>query len=202
MQTYNEKAWKEHCLNRIEREPEYLPLVRECARKMNSGEYIYGENDWANIIVQKWNEEYDFYDAHCFLEIWSRIQFREIAVIPIGPISPPSNDKNRELNNKALRNLPEPFNGEFFGGTGEDDGYISWHEPLNAGRDFSETIPPGSLPLEVGYTAAWTTIRHWFYEFGVARWPYTSDRIYLLIRVRDPKIPKTPLMKNIFGILG
>lgn len=200
MQTYNEKAWKDHCLDRIDRETGYLTLLRDCARKMNCGEFRHGGDDWAHVIVQKWNEEYDVFDAHCFLEIWWRIQRHEVAVIPLGPIPPPSNDRNREHNNGAMASLPSPFSGVFVGGTGDDDGCISWNEPLTAGEAFPEAIPPGSLPLEVGYTAAWTTLRHWFYGFGVARWPYGSERLYLLIRVHDPDIPLTPLAKLIFDL--
>ncbi len=200
--TYNEKAWKDHCLNRIASEVGYLNLLRECARKMNSGDYVAGPNDWAKVIVQKWNEEYDDFDAHCFLDVWSKLQFKEIACIPVGPVHRPKGDKNTEFNNSVISSLPFPFSGKFIGGTGEDDGCISWSAPLDAGADFAELIPPCTLPLEVGYTAGWTTLKHLFYEKGVARWPYDSDRIYLLIRVVEPQIILTPTIKKIFGVDG
>ncbi len=200
MKTYVETASKDQCLNRIASDAGYLNLLRECARKMNAGDYLSCGNDWANVIVQKWNDEYDVFDAHCFLEVWSKIQLHEIACIPIGPVPQPKSDKDIEFNNGVVSSLAFPFTGEFVGGTGEDDGCISWSEPLNAGPKFRVPILPGVLPLEVGYTTGWTTIRHLFYEKGVARWPYQSERIYLLVRVIEPEISLTPNLRKIFGI--
>jgi hypothetical protein len=166
---------------------------------MNVGDFASGKNDWANVIVQKWNDEYDVFDAHCFLHMWSKLHRREIVCIPYGLVPPPKGDKNKEFNNGVVSTLQPPFSGEFFGGTGDDDGYISWDVPLDAGGGLTEPIPPSILPLEVGYTAAWTTIRHCFCATGVARWPYGSNRIYLLIRVVDPVVSLNPSLRKIFG---
>jgi hypothetical protein len=119
MITYNEKAWKDCCLNRIASEPGYLSLLRECTLKMNAGYFASGRIDWANIFVQKWNDQYDVFDAHCFLELWAKLHMRQIVCVPVGPVPPPKSDRDKEFNNGVISTLQPPFTGKFFGGAGD-----------------------------------------------------------------------------------
>ena len=183
MQTVNEHAFKNECLRRIKSEPGLQSILEDCAAKMNSGFFTDGLHDWPSVFVQKWRGGYDIYDAFCFSNLWARATNKEIVCIPLGRVPPPSRDSDLIHNDGVLSALDPPFEGEFRGGPGDNDGFISWNEPLDAGPEYSRKIPPGRLPLEVGTTAAWNTWMHWYQEGGVARWPYRSEIIYLIIAV-------------------
>ena len=79
------------------------------------------------------------------------------------------------------------FFGEFWGGLAYDDGYIEWEGNANFwvyrdGKcDHSVEIPGRRVPLEVGYTMPERTLSHLSSERSLARWPYGSNIITILI---------------------
>ena len=103
------------------------------------------------------------------------------AIIPLG--YEPSKDSEIEENNKKLSVLPEWINAKFFGGLGDDDGYIKFHEPLTLTNDVcgvSRLFDKGvHFPLEVGYTSFTRSYFHLLTQGYLARWPYHSKNIYL-----------------------
>lgn len=113
----------------------------------------------------------------------------------------PEADAERLANAKALNELPRPFIAEVdLAQNGADqDGVLRWVEPiqmeLSTGTAFYSpdrkaapvvkviTVPPGSVPLEIGTTKASNTLFHCRLDRGVARWPYGHDRIRLFVNV-------------------
>lgn len=74
-----------------------------------------------------------------------------------------------------------------------DDGEIAWLEPLGvlsaeevrSGRPPEAVLPPDEAPLEVGYTFPSRTLLHLFEEGAIWRWPYNSERLWLLAAVAE-----------------
>ena len=105
----------------------------------------------------------------------------------------PERDHNVEANDQALKNLPHPFEGEFWGGTQGHDGLIRWKTPIHCVVDHGPTKTRAfgivgenariGAELEVGYVPAYKTLLGIsFANVGVgcahyARWPYGHDRI-------------------------
>lgn len=113
----------------------------------------------------------------------------------------PHSDAQRTANAAVLAELPEPFCAELdmdqncspYG-----DGTIRWTEPIIAdrgtgvGRDSGDGVvrticeeflvrPSWGVPLEVGTTAASTTALHLAQRHAVARWPYNSTVVSVLL---------------------
>lgn len=82
-----------------------------------------------------------------------------------------------------------PFSAKFIGGLGDDDGSLSWNRStlFTAGSSWNDQseveIKERQVPLEVGYTRSETTFKHIILETGVARWPYGSKWITILVPV-------------------
>lgn len=102
---------------------------------------------------------------------------------------PPSNDRNRPQHQRVLQGLRvhglevqiDPWTG---GGNGLADGSISWSEPLEVLALEGEhrlTVGPRSAVLETGSTEASRTLSHLLVDGALWRWPYDSERVWLLI---------------------
>jgi hypothetical protein len=114
----------------------------------------------------------------------------------------PGPDDAIKSNNAKLVDLPKPFKASFDPGPRkEGDGLLEWETivafgPIQCedhGKDDKDPCPaafmkaisrkPGSIPLEVGTTKPSRTLLHLLEPpFGVARWPYNSKDIHVLVR--------------------
>jgi len=115
----------------------------------------------------------------------------------------PSADRERAENAAHLANLPEPFTAylDLEQNGAECDGTLTWATHISMTRSTgvpllltchadeptpvytTAHVPPRTVPLEVGYTMPSRTLLHLNHRGGVARWPYGSEDIYLLVRV-------------------
>lgn len=143
---------------------------------------------------------FTIYDAFCLATIHRMILLGEIVTAQVQLDRVPRNDKAIEWNNTPLRaSRGCPFVGEFCGGAGDSDGWFAWVEPIEMGQllaDGSEltyTIDPMQVPLEVGYTKGSVTLQHILTEWGLARWPYNSETLYLFV-LPDRCQTATPLL--------
>jgi hypothetical protein len=104
----------------------------------------------------------------------------------------PFSDKDTEGNNQVLASLFEPFTAQFFGGKSTDgDGSFAWNEPISLTRTLDDTmgnvttesvsVGPRSVALEVGSVNTYNTLHRLRFGSGVARWPYDSSTITILI---------------------
>jgi len=114
----------------------------------------------------------------------------------------PRLDRSRQANAEALMELPRPFiaSVDMEQSGAPEDGTLRWAEPIRVqvstavpyiapGRRPAPVyvvreLPPGKVPLEIGTTDASTTMWHFRFDGGVARWPYGHDRIRLWVDVR------------------
>lgn len=119
--------------------------------------------------------------------------------------SQPSADRDRAINGSALAALPPPFRAsvdlaQISSEAG--DGHVEWSESIVVQRSLGiplidsatghrvplvvrEQAAPGLLPLEIGTTTPSKTLEHLTKGTGVVRWPYRSNRLRLLVRVRE-----------------
>jgi hypothetical protein len=126
-------------------------------------------------------------DTWGFAQVWACWRAEELAIVSVEVGGPPHGDSVIETNNALLKQAAEPFQGEFRPERGRGascDGSFWWSEPIHLslaeGGRFG--AKKGGLPLEVGSTTAATTLGHIRGNGGVARWPYGSNRIIVLLR--------------------
>lgn len=146
-------------------------------------------------MVQKhWsNGDYNLYDAANFAEIWTAMGEKQVIGCPISIGDTPCSDKAIKENNKILTSLHSPFYGKFYGGAADDDGKLYWDVPIEIASFIHGDGPDNVLlsprrsgaPLEVGTTESHVTFWHLMHERILARWPYGSKIVWLLVTVDD-----------------
>lgn len=156
-----------------------------------------------DAIHQTWLGTWPLEQVACFAIVWSDICTGSVAQVQISAPEGPGADADREGNSRLLADLPEPFRAVVSPDQNSDDqdGYLYWDCPIKvevstgepeiaadgsvAPRIAVRQLLPGSAPLEIGSTKASTTLMHLRRERKVARWPYGSDRIWLLAEVGE-----------------
>lgn len=144
-------------------------------------------------------EKWPLEQAAAFMRVHAKIGAGEVALCGIEVGAYAAADREREANTAALADLPGPFDARVDQrqNGGDYDGRLRWHEPIDvylAGEPRGDgtwaeeegswsTTRAGWAPLEIGYTMPSRTLLH-LLEFGaVARWPYDSNSITLLVDV-------------------
>lgn len=114
-----------------------------------------------------------------FLQIDALIRAQRVALVRIGVGAEPLADRMREENAAALRHTAGPFAAELDMAqkNADEDGWVSWSTPFDVstypGRSGGRyTVPPGTVPLEVGSCKPSRVAMHLWQEGGIARWPY------------------------------
>ena len=147
---------------------------------------------YTDVIVQSDGRHHpiDYIEAYWFARIHSAIGDGRIVFVSLDVETPPLRDHNTTDNQSIIDAAHLPVKISFAplrGNAGnEGDGVFSWDTPLEVHNHNGESIiiPPGSAPLEVGTTCATTTFRHLTTGANaVARWPYGSNKIWLLVRL-------------------
>jgi hypothetical protein len=121
-------------------------------------------------------------------------QVRRTAVnIGHGPYADKMAEANSAALNAKLTHFAMTAGVSDSSGGRQDDGDITWHEPLDllsaaeaqGDASASAVLAPGNAPLEVGYTLPSRTLTHLLEEGAVWRWPYNSQRLWLLAAVME-----------------
>ena len=140
----------------------------------------------------------------CMTALHSDITEGRIATACIKVGAEPGPDREREENAALLATLPHPFKADLSltQHMADSDGGFRWtkgiqvhvqtgtviDDPDGVPRSDAVRVPikPMSVALEVGSTLPSRTIWHMRREFGVARWPYGSDVIWLMVNHKLP----------------
>jgi len=166
------------------------PVLRQYITKIKSR---FWEKDYVNCCFQLAKSNVDVYAAYCFAHFHSWVSIGKVLMAAVDIGCEPKEDSDISGNHAMLQSLPKPFSAAFWGGHDDCDGYVKWSEPIEfgqidcTGREIVVEIPPKSIPLEVGWTRPDSSIYHILREKGLARWAYSSKRIYLF--VRNPNWP-------------
>ena len=199
MPTIHETANIKSC-NEALQDPEWASLLGQILARMSTGFY---DQKLVDVILQKHRTGYDIYDAYSFSQVYAGIIHGEIATAEIEIGKMPYADKLIKENNDALTNLDHctiltdsengktkevgsVFRAEFWGGLKDSDGYLEWLLPIELCRQSENVVEkvvasPRRLELEVGYTQGNRTVFHLALERGLARWPYNSSVITILV---------------------
>lgn len=183
------QALEEHVDEQMAVSPVYASTICRYLRQLRNG---YWEQWYVNAIFQQWagRPRPSIYDAHCFSQVHSMLMCGDILTATVDMHEEPYPDCRIEDNDEALSKMSPIFYGRFWGGKSESDGYFGWKKPLVMGQQtpegiFRDIIDARRVPLEVGYTRAEITIKHLAEARGLARWPYGSKFIHLLVLVND-----------------
>jgi hypothetical protein len=131
----------------------------------------------------------------CFAILHVDIILGKIAIVRVRAGGTPRSDADRTRNAELVADLPEPFTATVhMTQHGADaDGTVSWDQPItvdvspgptddgSSARAVPAIVPPGAVPMEIGYSLPSRTLLHIREDGGVARWPYGSDWIWVLL---------------------
>jgi len=147
----------------------------------------------ASAVTQPWrSRRYDWYDAAAFDEVIVHAQHGWVAISFIAVGAHPGRDRDLTGNREKLARLPEPFHAAVTSGGFDCDGWLEWRQaidiehPLLDETQLRLRFPPSGVPLEIGHTEPETTIWHLRSEGGVARWPYESSHLALILATTGP----------------
>jgi hypothetical protein len=149
-------------IQQLEKDPRWAQWVCEAFVKIRGG---FFPSNYVSVITDRWGGSLTFGDVYFFLLVHRLLSFGRAVMTHVEVEAEPFGDRFVKENNELLGSLPRPFSGEFWGGSGDEDGYVRWGDPIRANAilvensEKRETIPPGQAPLEVGYTNAYTTLR-------------------------------------------
>ncbi|WP_449346092.1 hypothetical protein [Streptomyces xanthochromogenes] len=163
---------------------------------------------WADVVGQRrmrlrdagWPME----QYAALLETHARVAAGRVAAAVLAVEKGPSGDACRTANGQVLDRLPHPFEAwvDPHQVSGEQDGILTWSQPVRMRRSTGlsiqsrcsrtgavlspVTMGPASLPLEIGDTLPSRTWAHLEQDGGVARWPYGSVFVWLLVDLESP----------------
>ena len=111
----------------------------------------------------------------------------------------PHPDRARSANAAALTEAPWPFTFTLADQNNDPngDGTAEWCSPIRldayqGGEPGVVTVESrGSLPLEVGRCEPFTVLMHLARSGGVARWPYGSDSVWMLVELERGSLAET-----------
>jgi len=175
--------------------PELATTIAQVLARLRRGNYY--EQELVDAIFQKWRWPCTFADAFAFTKVYSELVNNGnpmLRMVRIRVGATPCSDKARDENNRRLKGLSPQFSAQFWGGCGDHDGWFGWHDHLHLCGNVNVdgalvegptvTVSAHKLPLEVGTQSAAKTLHMVMRNFGVARWPYGSDDVWVICNVR------------------
>lgn len=191
----------EEVVSRKLEDPAWAQILTDTLRKMNSG---FWDRAYLNVFLQKHRFKYDLYDAYAVANLHAMINTGRIARIIIDIAEQPIADRHIDEMNAILQNhMSPPFAALFSGGNYDGDGNIEWTDEVVAQvskvnddhtAHFYVRVPPRKISLEVGSTTGAKTLWQIQSERGLARWPYGSNEITVMLLV-DPSWELIPVDK-------
>lgn len=177
------------------------------------------ENHWGelqDVFFQDYRDQpCSVEDALAWSQLWEGISKGQILYVPVEIGHCPLTDKNRAANKSRLNEGLKKWQMEvevWEGHGKDDDGLLKWKEDLIVDQAWfdSETaaeryrthrIPAGSCALEIGATKGTRTLFHLRGDSkrgGVARWPYRSPLVWVLLPAYAYLDDKATLLQDRF----
>ncbi|MFJ8955245.1 hypothetical protein ACIRL3_46155 [Streptomyces sp. NPDC102384] len=143
------------------------------------------------------------HQAACFLKVHFGVLAGRYARLTVEVGRQPAADAQRASNAEALDDLPRPFVAalDMDQNGADQDGALTWNEEVTAVAGTatffytdccsvpvtrSERLPAAEMPLEVGHSLPSRTLTHLEMDGGVARWPYGSTDLEVLLNTEHP----------------
>ena len=179
------------------RNPKCAMVAYQCLAKLQAG---FFDVEWTAAVFQHWDRRpVTVYDAWIFAMVNAAYHCGDLQIALVDVGAEPAGDKATTINNDRLSDLPPPFWASFAGGNVPSDGYLKWDKPVVVESPecaiLHETIKtrilqPGGASLEVGFTQSATTYHYFCSGSPIARWPYGSTRIWLLVPEKPLAFPE------------
>jgi hypothetical protein len=199
------EALADYVLDDILRDPKAATVLANARQDLRSGNVF--DRDYVNMIGMP-----DRRAGVClteqvaaFLAVHAGVVTGRVATVQIDVGCNPDMDVERAINARALTALPSAFaatvNRSQFGDA-NGDGWLTWSDTIlgeRATEPYSiRTGFPAGVPIEIGSTKASVTLGHLYGGFwGVARWPYGSSSLTILLNtdvfVSPGSSPRNPM---------
>ena len=203
------------------RHPEAASLLADTRRRLLDGQV---STEYLAVIGQihpragAWPRE----QIASYLIVHANLMGGWFGQVKIDVGTEPARDVERQRNAAALADLPHPFQAWVDLEQNADpngDGWLEWSETITIGKSTGDGIeqPDGSIqprivpheiesgftkgvPIEIGATKPSRTLGHLYGRYwGVARWPYGSRFITLLLNL-DMFVPPGGQRRNPLGL--
>lgn len=176
-------------VTRLLSEPEWMMVLSMHIHDLRNSNY---PDSYVDVLGQEWRKGNELESAYAFANMHTWIREGDIVLCSIDVGTEPTNDARIIEMNRRLKDLPIPFRAEFWGGTADVDGVVSWNRPIHAvirrGRNTAWVlVPPGKIGLEVGYVDPRKMMLYLnpnSGQLGMARWPYGQERITVLLNAK------------------
>lgn len=201
MGTVYNQIIEEQALEKM-RDPATATAILDTLAKMNKGEWP--KREIANVISRS-QGSYTITDAMAWIEFCGHWLCGAILEVGIDTGRGPKRDSDRQGNQRILDTLPKPFVAKFTGQqTRSADGYLEWTKPIRMYRHIlmadgtmrneQAMVRPGLVPLEAGTLSGYVVLQDLEGDStGVARWPYGSDFITLMIGTKASPLAPFPM---------
>jgi hypothetical protein len=202
----HERALKDAFYRAISEDPQIAAMAAEIRNNLLSGGFY--AQDFVDASFQKWegDREITLIEAYAFGHLWAYYNTGAIACCSVPLPRGPHKDREVELNQSILDQLPGGFRAKFFperGRGADDDGVFVIPEGIGLWRSFRgdgdvrdeswSFAQERTVALEVGTTSVSKTLYHLRCRNGVARWPYGSNKIMVLAGVTTKAFGNVPM---------
>lgn len=138
-----------------------------------------------DVVHQMPGQVWTIYEAMPVAAFHSLIRAGEAIAFRVDLGTDAFRDQDRIRIRECLSGLPKPFSATFVGGSEDSDGYLWWAHSIALEGDNGRTIrlAPRKVPLEIGYTLGASSLTHLRRQGGLARWPYGSRYLHVVVEV-------------------
>jgi hypothetical protein len=182
----------------IRENPQMAATAAEVRTRILEGNFY--SSDVVDAAFQKWerDRELTLVEAFGFALVWTYYHMGDIAYCSVPLPKGPAADREIELNQSVLDQLPTGFRAKYFperGPGADDDGSFTIENGIGLWRTFRKDEneyhdepwffkTDRTIALEVGTTSVSKTLYHLRHGHGVARWPYGYSKIIVLAGVK------------------
>jgi hypothetical protein len=170
--------------------PDFAHALFVGLTRLKKGEF---SREIVDVVLQKEDGEYNIYDAYGVGSMYASLQRGEAAVTFLDVPDVPRRDRNRDENDRILKHVRRSFTADFYGGPGDEDGFVDWQDgeiffTVADEKQEALRLKAGTVPLEVGTTEVSRTLLHLVQELGLARWPYGHKVVHVIKMIRPVDI--------------
>lgn len=183
------------------RNPEGSKALADFEERLQAGEFDAWFIDTVGQDYRYHASKWDMEQVLMLMVVHMDIIGGKVGLVDVCLWDGPSRDTDREGNQAGLDLLPDPFVGrvdEAQYGT-DSDGWLEWSEPIRVEVATGRTttgpngrpapilvtvmVRPQRVPIEIGYTQPSRTLAHIREGFGVARWPYSHEKVRIFLNM-------------------
>lgn len=159
------RAWRDDIDRQMAVNPGLITTLHEMVVELNGPKESFSA--LRDVVSQPWRHpRRDWYDAAALIELGLHMQAGWCVVLRVPLGATPGKDRDQADNQAKLNRLDRPYSAWCASGNADDDGALSWDEPIvvqhvmDEERKLVVRFRPSQVPLEIGHTEPETTIWH------------------------------------------